>query len=289
MATEKEEKKVYVNKKGLRLDGRKIDETRPIKITAGVLKNAKGSCYLEWGQNKVLVSVQGPREALPKHTANPLKALLKFTYRMAAFSVPDRKNPKPGRRDIEISKVCGEALEKSVFLEKYPNSQIEVWAQILDSNAGSRAAALTAASVALADAGIPMKDLVTSVAVGRADGKIIVDLNKDEEDAPDAVDMPIALMSNSKEIVLLQMDGLFSKKEFDEAFEVAVKSIEGIKKLQIKALKEKYESKEFEQASKLSEKALPKQPSNLLEKDLPKQKVDQKTGQKKEEKKAEVQ
>jgi len=288
MVAEKEEKKVYVNKKGLRLDGRKVDETRPIKITAGVLKNAKGSCYLEWGQNKVLVSVQGPREALPKHTANPLKALLKFTYRMAAFSVPDRKNPKPGRRDIEISKVCGEALEKSVFLEKYPNSQIEVWAQILDSNAGSRAAALTAASVALADAGIPMKDLVTSVAVGRADGKIIVDLNKDEEDAPDAVDMPIALMSNSKEIVLLQMDGLFSKKEFDEAFEAAVKAIEVIKKLQIKALKEKYESKELEL------------PSDLSEKDLSKPKAEQtpfsKKGatkttspEKKEEKKAEVQ
>jgi len=237
----KEEKKIYVNKKGLRLDGRKVDETRPIKIKAGVLENAKGSCYLEWGQNKVLVSVHGPNEVLPKHMSNPLRAIVKFNYRMAAFSVPDRKNPRPGRRDIEISKVCGEALEKAIFLEKYPNSQIEVWAQILDSNAGSRAAALTAASVALADAGIPMKDLVTAVAVGRIDGKIVLDLNKEEEDAPDAVDMPIALMSNSKEIVLLQMDGLFSKKEWEEAFELAAKGIEEIKKLQVKALKEQFE------------------------------------------------
>ncbi len=243
----KEEKKIYVNKKGLRLDGRAVDESRPITIKAGVLKNAKGSCYLEWGQNKVLVSVQGPREALPKHIANPFKAIVKFTYRMAAFSVPDRKNPRPGRRDIEISKVCGEALEKSIFLEKYPNTQIEIWAQILDSNAGSRAAALTAASVALADAGIPMKDLVTSVAVGRIDGKIVLDLNKEEEDAPDAVDMPIAMMSNSKEIVLLQMDGLFSKKEWEEAYEVAVKGIEKIKQLQINALKEQFKLEEKEE------------------------------------------
>ncbi|PIN98339.1 MAG: exosome complex exonuclease Rrp41 [Candidatus Diapherotrites archaeon CG10_big_fil_rev_8_21_14_0_10_31_34] len=236
----KEEKKEYVNKKGLRLDGRKVDETRPIKITAGVLKNAKGSCYLEWGINKVLVSVQGPREVLPKHMANPLKAIVKFTYRMAAFSVPDRKNPRPGRRDIEISKVCGEALEKAILLEKYPNTQIEVWAQVLDSNAGSRVAVLTAASVALADAGIPMKDLVTAVAVGRADGKIIVDLNKEEEDAPDAVDMPIAMMTNSQEIVLLQMDGLFSKKEWEEAYEMSLKALEDVKKHQINALKQQF-------------------------------------------------
>jgi exosome complex component RRP41 len=238
------EKKIYVNKKGLRLDGRRTDELRPIKIKAGVLQNAKGSCYLEWGQNKILVSVHGPNEVIPKHTSNPLKAMIKFNYRMSTFSVPDRKNPKPGRRDIEISKVCGEALEKSVFLEKFPNTQIEVWAQVLDSNAGSRAAALTASSVALADAGIPMRDLITAVAVGRIDGKIVLDLNKEEEDAPDAVDMPIGLMLNTKEIVLLQMDGLFSKKEWDEAFELALKGIEEIKKLQVKALKEKFEETE---------------------------------------------
>jgi len=263
----KEEKKVYVNKKGLRLDGRKIDESRPIKIEAGILKNAKGSCYLEWGQNKVIVSVQGPREVLPKHMSNPLRAILKFNYRMAAFSVPDRKNPRPGRRDLEISKVCGEALEKSVFLEKYPNTQIEVWAQILDSNAGSRAAALTAASVALADAGIPMKDLVTSVAVGRIDGKIVLDLNKDEEDAPDAVDVPIALMSNSKEIVLLQMDGLFSKKEWEEAYDIAVKGIEKIKKLQINALKEKFEKTLALDEEENSEKSKEDKPKDEKEKE----------------------
>ena len=260
----KEEKKIYVNKKGLRLDGRKIDELRPLKIKAGVIENARGSCYLEWEHNKILVSVQGPREVLPKHMANPLKAIVKFNYRMAAFSVPDRKNPRPGRRDIEISKVCGEALEKAILLEKYPNTQIEVWAQVMDSNAGSRVAVLTAASVALADAGIPMKDLVSAVAVGRVDGKIVIDLNKEEEDAPDAVDMPIAMMTNSKEIVLLQMDGLFSKKEWDEAYELAVKGLEKVKKLQIEALKEQFEKEIPEETKKASQKASTK-PTEKLE------------------------
>ncbi|MBU2099712.1 exosome complex exonuclease Rrp41, partial [Candidatus Micrarchaeota archaeon] len=105
----------------------------------------------------------------------------------------------------------------------------------------------------LADAGIPMKDLVTAVAVGRAGGKIILDLNKEEEDAPDAVDMPIALMTSAKEIVLLQMDGLFSKTEWDEAYELAAKALEQIKEKQVQALKEQFlqESMETETKEKI--------------------------------------
>ena len=148
----KKEEKIEYLKNGKRLDGRKIDELRKIKIEVGVLPRADGSAYLEWGQNKVFASVYGPKECLPKHLSNPYRAIVKYNYRMATFSVPDRKNPKPGRREIEISKVSGEALENVIFLEKFPNAAIDVDVEILDSNAGTRIAALTAAAVALADA-----------------------------------------------------------------------------------------------------------------------------------------
>lgn len=236
----KEKEQEYVNSKGLRLDGRKVEELRPIKIEVGVLPRADGSAYLEWGQNKVYAAVYGPKECLPKHKQNPYKAVLSYNYRMATFSVPDRKNPKPGRREIEISKVSGEALAAVVMLEKFPGTEINVEVQIVDSNAGSRVAALTAASVALADAGIPMRDLVTGTGVGKAGGKIIVDLNKDEEDAPDAVDIPLAIMPNSKEIVLLQLDGLLTKKEWEEAHAAGVKACEKIYEIQKAALKKKF-------------------------------------------------
>ncbi len=232
---------VYVDSKGKRVDGRKVDELRKIKIEAGIIPRADGSAYLEWGQNKVFAAVYGPRECLPKHTASPYKAVINFEYRMATFSVPDRKNPKPGRREIEISKVCGEALERAIFVERFPNTEIDVTVEIVDSNAGSRVAALTAAAVALADAGIPMRDLVTGVSVGRAGGKIIVDLNKVEEDAPDAVDIPIAMLPNSKEIVLLQLDGIISKKEWETAYKLAESSIMKVYEIQKNALKSKYE------------------------------------------------
>ncbi|HZX33913.1 MAG TPA: exosome complex exonuclease Rrp41 [archaeon] len=243
MAKKQEEKIVYMDSKGKRLDGRKAEELRPIKIQAGVIPMADGSAYLEWGQNKVVAAVHGPRECLPKHTASPYKAVIKFNYRMATFSVPERKNPRPSRREIEISKVCGEALEKAIFVERFPNTEIEITAEIFDSNAGSRISALTAAAVALADAGIPMRDLVTGVSVGKAGGKILVDLSKDEEDAPDAVDVPIAFLPNSKEIVLLQLDGVMTKKEWQQAYKMAWDAAQKVHELQKGALKAKYGNK----------------------------------------------
>ncbi len=242
MAKKQEEKTVYVDSKGKRGDGRKVDELRPIKIEVGVLPRADGSAYLEWGQNKVYASVYGPRECLPKHTASPYKAVVKFNYRMASFSVPDRKNPKPGRREIEISKVCGEALERAIFLERFPNTQIDITVEIVDSNAGSRIAALAAASVACADAGLPMRDMVCGTGVGKAGGKLLVDLDKNEEDAPDAVDIPLAIMPNSKEIVLLQLDGVMTKKEWQEAYKMGEEASMKVYEIQKEALKEKYAS-----------------------------------------------
>lgn len=253
---------VYVNSEGLRIDGRKVDELREIKVVPSVLSRAEGSCYIEWGQNKALVGVYGPREALPQHIQDPTKALVNFVYRMATFSVPDRKSPKPGRREIEISKVGGEALESSIFLERFPNTTIDIYTHIFDSNAGTRCTALAAASVALADAGIPMRDLVAPCAVGRAGGHIMLDLTKEEEDAPDAVDMPMAIMPRKKEVVLLQMDGIISKEEWMKAFQMGLKGCMMVYEKQKEALKKRYieieekAMKEIERAGKEMDKAV---------------------------------
>lgn len=250
-------KEFWVDAKGKRIDGRGVHDLRAIKIKAGVLPNADGSCYLEWGQNKVLVAVNGPREVLPKHHANAYRAVVRYTYRMAAFSVTERKNPRPGRREVEISKVSGEALERAIFLERFPNTAIDIFVEVLDSNAGTRIACLTAAAVAVADAGIPMRDMVTGITVGRADGNLIVDLNKHEEDAPDAVDMAVAFLPNSKEVTLLQMDGEMTPDEFSKLMKIAQDNIEKVYELQKKALKESVENKHPEPIPGMDEVQMP--------------------------------
>ena len=230
---------VELFKDGKRLDGRNLDELRKIKIEVGVLHRAEGSCYLEWGSNKVIAAVYGPREAVPRHTQNPLRAIVNARYNMAAFSVDDRKRPGPDRRSREISKVTSEALENIILVEKYPRAAIDVNIEVLDAEAGTRCAGLTAAAVALVDAGIPMKDIPVACAAGKIEGKVVLDLGKQEDNFGDA-DLPIAISPRTGEILLLQMDGHLTPSEFDEAFDLAIKGCHDVSKIQKEAIMKKY-------------------------------------------------
>jgi len=226
---------------GKRLDGRMPDELREIKIEVGVLHRAEGSCYLEWGGNKVIAAVYGPREAIPRHTQNPLRAIINARYNMAAFSVEDRKRPGPDRRSREISKVISEALAKIVLTERFPRASIDVNIEVLEAEAGTRCAGLTAAGVALADAGIPMRDIPVACAAGKIENQVVLDLGKDEDNHGDA-DLPIAISPRTNEILLLQMDGHLTLEEFDTALEMAMKGCHIVSDLQKKAIMEKYQN-----------------------------------------------
>jgi exosome complex component RRP41 len=224
---------------GKRLDGRKPEELRPLKIIAGVLGRADGSAYIELGDNKAFAAVYGPREMHPRHAAEPDHGILRCRYNMAPFSVEERKKPGPSRRSIEISKVTREALEPVLFLELYPRSVIDVFIEVLQADAGTRTAGINAAAVALADAGIPMRDLVSSVAVGKVDETVVLDLTK-EEDQWGTTDMPVAVIPRKKTITLLQMDGDFTEEEFKRALDLAFRGCEQIYAVQRQALKERY-------------------------------------------------
>lgn len=223
----------------LRIDGRKFDELRNIKIQAGVLNNADGSAYIEMGKNKILSAVFGPRELHPRHLQHPLKALVRCKYNMASFSVGERKKPGPDRRSIEISKIISEALEKVILTEQFPRTTIDIFIEVIEANAGTRCAGLNAASVALADAGIPMTGLISAIACGKVDGKVVLDLCKEEDNDGDA-DLPIAIIPRTGEIVLLQMDGHLTEEEFNTALNLGFNACNKIYELQRSALKRKY-------------------------------------------------
>ncbi|MHA1668032.1 MAG: exosome complex exonuclease Rrp41, partial [Candidatus Heimdallarchaeaceae archaeon] len=115
------------DEKGKRLDGRDIDQLRPVEIKVGVLENADGSAEIHMGKNIILAAVYGPRELHPKHRALPDKALIQCFYRMSTFSVNDRKSPAPSRREKEISMIISDALSSVVLTEKYPRTTIDVY------------------------------------------------------------------------------------------------------------------------------------------------------------------
>jgi exosome complex component RRP41 len=228
-----------IDEQGIRTDGRKIDELRPVKIEVGILKNADGSAYIQFGKNKIMVAVYGPKEVHPKHNALPDRSLLRCRYHMSPFSTEERKNPAPSRREIEISKVIRDALQPSLMLEDYPRTAIDVYVEVLQSDGGSRCAGISAASVALADAGINMRDLVSACAAGKVAGKVVLDID-DTEDKEGQADLPIAIMPSTNEVTLLQLDGQLNEDEFNQAFNYALEGCRHVYRLQREALIGRY-------------------------------------------------
>ncbi|MCL4365414.1 MAG: exosome complex exonuclease Rrp41 [Candidatus Marsarchaeota archaeon] len=226
---------------GKRLDGRTPVEPRPLKIEAGVVKNAVGSAYIEWGNNKIIAGVYGPKEALPKHVQDPERAIIKCRYQMSPFSsLEDHGRTGPNRRSIEISKVTKEVFENVVMLEKFPGSEIDLFIDVLQADGGTRAAGITAAAVAMAASGIPMTDMPFAVSVGKIGETLVLDMNKIEDNYSDA-DMPIAISPRTGNLLLLQMDGNLTKEQIRHGVEMVKEAGVEISRVQKEALKSSYE------------------------------------------------
>src|SRR3990172_8094510 len=145
-----------------RKDGRKLDELRPIEAKVGVIKKADGSAYFRIGKTVAYAAVYGPRELFPRFMKNPGKGLLRCHYNMMPFSgTGDRVKPGGNRRSKEISLVTEKSLLPVLDLSDCPNAVVDVYIELPQTDAGSRCAGICAASLALADAGLTMKDMVT--------------------------------------------------------------------------------------------------------------------------------
>ncbi|UCD20638.1 MAG: exosome complex exonuclease Rrp41 [archaeon] len=225
-----------------RPDGRKPEETRKIEAKVGIIPRADGSASFSFGKSKAIAAVYGPRQLIPRHLENPEKGVLRCNYTMLSFSVSERMRPGPSRRSQEISHEIAKALEPAVLLDQFPNTVIDVFIQIIEADASTRCAAVNAASMALANAGIPMKELIGSVSGGKLGKTIIVDLTKDEEDykikeEKAATDVATAFLGRSGKLSLLHMDGDLNTKELKEALELSKKTCLNIVEIQKKALK----------------------------------------------------
>jgi len=223
-----------------RLNNRKPDDFRPLEIKVGVVPNANGSAMVRFGKTTAIAAVYGPRSVYPKWKQLADRGLLNCLYTMVPFSTTERCRPGPSRRSTEISKVTSEALAPAIFLEEYPKSAIDIYINIIEADSGTRTAGINAASVALADAGISMRDLVAAIAAGKIDKTYVLDLEGKEEDSS-VCDIPVAYMPRSKKITLLQMDGNLTAKETSDIINLAIKGCEQIYKKQIEALRKRWD------------------------------------------------
>ncbi|MBU1199615.1 MAG: exosome complex exonuclease Rrp41 [Nanoarchaeota archaeon] len=225
-----------------RPDGRKFDETRKIEAKAGVIKKADGSAYFKIGKTTAYAAVYGPRELHPRHMQDPKTGILRCNYNMMPFSSEERVRPGPSRRSKEISMVTEKALGPVMDLKDYPNAVVDVFIELTETDAGSRCAGICAAAIALADAGVTMKDMVSAISIGVIDNNIVMDLDGEEEHIEDVfvADIPIAMVPSTGEITLLQMDGRMTKENLLEGIKMVKPVLKNIAEIQRKALKDKY-------------------------------------------------
>ena len=226
-----------------RIDGRKLDELRPMSAKTGVIARADGSAMFQIGKTIALATVYGPKSLYPKFLQDPERGVLRCEYNMMAFSGSgERVRPGPSRRSKEISHITEKALLPALDLKEFPGAVVDVYIELLQTDAGTRCAGIVAASLALADAGFPMKDLVCAIALGRIEDQIVVDVDKSEEDYEGGMcDMPVAFMPRSGEVTLLQCDGFVEQKQLKEMLKLGLAACEKIKKVQENALTERYQ------------------------------------------------
>ena len=225
--------------KGKRLDGRELEELRPIEMKVGVVNRADGSAMVRFGDTQAVVAAYGPRELFSKRLQKVDKGILQCRYNMAPFSVTDRKSPGPDRRSKELSKVIRLALTPVLFLENFPKATLDVYVEIIQADGSTRVTGINAASIALANAGVEMKDLIAACSVGKIEDKLIADLCGKEDNNSEA-DMAVAMLGRKKSITLLQMDGTLTKDEIMQLLKMAEENCGKIYEMQKKVLKEIY-------------------------------------------------
>lgn len=227
-----------------RKSGRAANEIRKMSAKVGVIPNADGSAIFTFGDTIAIAAVYGPRLLHPQHIQNPQKGILRVSYDLMSFSVDDRKRPGPNRRAQEISKVMEYALSPVLDLSGFPNTVVDVQVYIPQADAGTRTAGINAASLALAQAGIPMKNLISSVALGKIDKDLVVDVDKMEEDFEEgegAADLPVAMIGNTDQFTLFQLDGKIQPDKIKESLTLAREACSQIYEVQKKALKEAFQ------------------------------------------------
>ncbi|CAG7903103.1 unnamed protein product, partial [Brassica rapa] len=238
----------YVNPEGLRLDGRRFNEMRQIVAEVGVVSKADGSAVFEMGNTKVIAAVYGPREIQNKSQQKNGHALVLCEYSMAHFSTGDRRRQKNDRRSTELSLVIRQTMEACILTELLPHSQIDIFLQVLQADGGTRSACINAATLALADAGIPMRDLAVSCSAGYLNSTPLLDLNYVEDSAGGA-DVTVGILPKLDKVTLLQMDAKLPMETFETVFALASEGCKAIAERVREVLQENTRQLEYRRAA----------------------------------------
>jgi len=231
-----------------RVDGRRKDEVRPVKITRNFIKHAEGSVLMEMGGTRVICTAS-VEEKVPPFLRDKKVGWVTAEYAMLPRATHERTpreavKGKQGGRTLEIQRLVGRALRSVTDTTEMGERTIWIDCDVIQADGGTRTAAITGSFIALADAfkvlkkrelikKRPLTDYLAAISVGRVGGEVLVDLAY-EEDSKAEVDMNLVMTGRGR---FVEVQGTaerqaFEKKDLDEFLVLGWKAIKGLVELQ---------------------------------------------------------
>ncbi len=211
----------------MRLDGRKRNELRSVKITRDYIKHAEGSVLIEMGDTKVICTAS-LEERVPPFLRDQGKGWITAEYAMIPRSTKERvqREATKGRlsgRTQEIQRLIGRSLRTVTDLEALGERTVWMDCDVIQADGGTRTASITGAFIALADAlafavkqglieKIPLRDYLAAVSVGKVNGELLIDLTYEEDSTAD-VDMNLVMTGDGR---FVEIQGTAEKAPFNE-------------------------------------------------------------------------
>ncbi len=236
----------------MRIDNRELDQTREIKITKNFLNKVPTSVLIEFGDTKVLCTSSYEKKQ-PPFLINTEKGWITAEYSMLPMSTEQRvsrERGKVGGRTQEIQRLIGRCLRAVIDFEKLNKMSFTIDCDVLQADGGTRTASITGAYVSLsilfnqliAEKVLtvnPFKDSISAISVGIVKGNICTDLNYIEDSKAD-VDMNFVITGSGG---IVEVQGTaeakpFTKSQLDQMYDLAQKSCNKLKDIQLKTLNE---------------------------------------------------
>ena len=231
-----------------RIDGRRRDQIRPVKVTRNFTKHAEGSVLIEMGDTKVICTAS-IEEKVPPFLKGRGTGWVTAEYAMLPRATHDRSpresvKGKQGGRTLEIQRLVGRALRALIDTVRLGERTIWIDCDVIQADGGTRTASITGAFIALADAvavlkkkelvkSNPLTDYLAAISIGKVAGQVMVDLAY-EEDSHAEVDLNL-VMTGAGQYVEVQGTAEktpFNKKDMDEFLDLGWGAIRELVELQ---------------------------------------------------------
>jgi len=218
-----------IMEKGIRIDGRQLDEVRPVSAQVGVLPRVHGSALFNRGMTQVLsiATLGSPSDAQELDDLHPEeKKRYLHHYNMPPFSVGEAKPLRsPGRREVGHGALAERALVPVLPPESEFPYVLRVVSEVLSSNGSTSMGSVCASTLALMDAGVPIERPVSGVAMGLIsegrETRILTDIQGIEDFLGD---MDFKVAGTDKGITALQMDMKITSISLDTIREAIVQA-----------------------------------------------------------------